>query len=202
MKLSQLLAGATAMAFVAGVASSAMADPGGTAATQQFQISGTVVSTCLLNVAAPNIALGNISINTVATSSPSTYFHMTTAGDILQAQLTGTAGCNSNSNVTLSKANGTEGLHNSTTAGFDQTVFTANIPYNFQLSWSGSNSFTPGAQPASPQSARVLPTEGNSSVATGAFASNVNFAFFAADPGLGLLAGTYKDTVTLTFTPS
>ncbi len=202
MKLSKLLSGATSMALVAGMASAAFADPGGTAASQQFAISGTVVSTCLLNVPAPNIALGNISINTNAASSSSTYFHMTTAGDILQAQLTGSAGCNSNSNVTLSKANGAEGLHNATTAGYDSGVFTANIPYNFQLAWTGSDNWTPGPQTGHPESAVVSPSQANSSIATGAFASAVNFAFYAADPGKGLLAGTYADTVTLTFTPS
>ena len=144
----------------------------------------------------------SIPINTNGNTAPSTYFTVS-AATVIQANVNdGSAGCNTNSTVTLTKANGATGLHNGTTAGYDNTVFTADLPYNIQASWNGVSNQAGGQKP-SQQSVQATPGEAAAPpLPTGAFASDVAIFLSVPDPTKALLAGDYTDSVTLTFTAS
>jgi hypothetical protein len=199
MKLSQLLAGATALAFAAGAASSALAASN----TQTFNVSGSVTATCLIYFSNTTGAIGNIPVNVVASSASSTYFHMTDTGGDSQTLL-GQGGCNDDNTVEITKGNGATGMTSTNTSSFDPAVFQNTLPYNVELGWTGTYG---GNQhgPSTPEN-EGLPLPPNSgdtgAFANGAFASSMNITFLVEDQPKALLSGTYTDTVMVTLTAS
>jgi len=106
-----------------------------------------------------------------------------------------TAGCNFNNTVTLSKANGSQGLLNSAPGGYDTNEFQANIPYQVAAT------FTAGAQGAvaAAGSQTLTAATGDASKVGnyGAWRSAMTMIVTAPTPGKALVAGSYQDTLTV-----
>ncbi|HEX3917690.1 MAG TPA: hypothetical protein VHW60_10160 [Caulobacteraceae bacterium] len=189
MKLSQLLAGATALAFAAGVASSAFAAPAPTT-NVPFALSGSVASSCLMSFASTSVPVGNNGVIPIDTNAAdtSTYFHMTDANDYgLEA---GFAGCNTASTVSVVKTNGANGLETNNTSAFDKSVLQNNLPYSVQFGFDHGANGDPVTVSAAGATITNQP----------AFSGSANISVVIPQATLGLVSGTYTDTVTVTLT--
>jgi hypothetical protein len=196
MKLSQLLAGATALALAAGMSASAMA----ATASVTFNVTGNVNESCLISFTNTNMPIGTIPIDTTATDPVGSYFHMTSNPS---STVVGQGGCNANNTVTITKGNGTPGLHNPTTAIYDPTQFTANLDYNAEVGWTGPYGFYgSGQHPNVNQGLPAGSETATASITNGAFASSMDVTAYIFTSPLALLAGTYSDTITVTLTAS
>ena len=189
MKPSNLLAGATALAFAVGVASSVSAAPPST--SQAFNLSGAVSAACLINFSSSAVPIGNtpgvIAIDTNAADT-TTYFHMTNANEYgFEA---GAAGCNTAATVVVAKTNGTTGLEDNNTSVYDKAVLQNTLPYQVQFGFDcGANGD------------KVLTTAGSNTLTNQpAFAGTANISVVVPQAPLGLVSGTYTDTVTVTLT--
>jgi hypothetical protein len=188
MKLSQLLAGATALAFTVGVASSALADTPST--NKPFALSGSVVSSCLMNFTTTAVPLGNNGVIPIDTNAAdtSTYFHMTDANDFgFEA---GFAGCNTASTVSVVKTNGATGLETDNKSKFDSSVLQNNLPYSVQFGFDHGANGDPVAVTAAGATITAQP----------AFSGAANISVTVPQAALGLVSGNYTDTVTVTLT--
>jgi hypothetical protein len=194
MKLSHLIVGGAALLFAAGQGVSAMAAD---SAAATFNVTGHVKDTCLIHFSSHSLALGDIAIDNTASDPATSYFHLIN-GPLFESQ-TGTGGCNDNNDITITKTNGAKGLHNTSTAKFDPTVFTADIPYEAAVNWTGIG------EGGSTVQLLALEAQTNQASATtvgiddnGPFASAMTVFINVPAPSQGLIAGDYTDTVTVT----
>ncbi len=197
MKLSHLLTGAAALAFAVGISASAYAADNDQVT---FNVTGHVKQTCLIHFDSHNLPIGDIPIDHNASDAVTSYFHMTSNPSATDV---GQGGCNDENDITISKGNGPTGLHNPTTAGYDPTVFTADLDYNAEVGWTGPYGFLgAGPHPSSDQGLPAGSGVGSATTATighnGAFASSMNVTAYIFTSPHALLAGTYSDTITVT----
>ncbi|VXC96737.1 hypothetical protein [Sphingomonas sp. AX6] len=167
--------------------------------TKTFALTGNVNKDCSYyigngDLANRNISLGTIGIRTNAGETVTNAFDMVgPAGAVITS---GTAGCNFNNTVTITKANGTDGLENQVASGYDTNQFQANLPYTVNANWTGvQGAGTIGA--GTGQSLTVGLNEATDQWTGGAWRSGFVLTFGVPVASLGLVAGTYTDTVTV-----
>lgn len=165
-----------------------------------FTLTGTVNPDCSFyagnNAAARNINFGTIGVRTGNGENVGDAFEMR-APAVVNIN-SGTAGCNTRNNVTISKLNGVDGMVNAAaaSAGFDTNQFTDNLPYTVNANWTGVNVGQVGA--GTGRSLTVATNEGSDTRDGGAWRSSFNMLVTIPTPNLGLVAGTYSDTLTVT----
>jgi len=163
-----------------------------------FNLSGSVNKDCSFyagnTASATNIDFGVIGIRTGNNENVNDAFEMVGPAEAEIESLT--AGCNFNNTVTLAKTNGNAGMVNSAPGGYDSDEFQANIPYLVNASWTGVPINTVGS--GTSQSLSVATTAANNSISQGAWRSDFELDIVAPVASLGLVAGDYSDTLTLT----
>jgi hypothetical protein len=169
--------------------------------TVAFSLSGTVQKDCSFyagnSSAATTLDFGVIGVRTGNNENVNSAFEM--VGPAVAAVDTLTAGCNFNNEVKIVKANGTQGMVNPTTSGYDSNQFQKNIPYSVNATWTGVPVNTVAA--GSGQTLNVADSAANGALQQGAWRSRMDIDFVApAITAKGLVAGAYSDTATLTLT--
>lgn len=166
--------------------------------TVNFALTGEVQKDCSFyagnNSSATNIDFGVIGVRTGNNENVGDAFEMV---DEAEAEIeTLTAGCNFNNRVTVAK-NDARGLVNQTASGFDNTQFQNNIPYTVQARWRGVTSQSAGTAPSN-QSVGLSTSQQTNSILQGAWRSAMDIDIVAPVAPLGLVAGNYTGTMTLT----
>lgn len=164
--------------------------------TNTWLIKGSVSKDCSYyggTSTAHTLDFGTIGVNTQSATSVGNAFDMVSPA--VATVNSSTAGCNFNNTVTLSKANGSQGLLNSAPGGYDTNEFQANIPYQVAAT------FTAGAQGAvaAAGSQTLTAATGDASKVGnyGAWRSAMTMIVTAPTPGKALVAGSYQDTLTV-----
>ena len=142
-----------------------------------------------------SINLGTIGVQTSNGVNVGDAFEMTAPAGVVITS--GTAGCNTNNTVTITKGNGTQGLLNTAASGFDSNQFTKNLPYSVNATWTGTPNLSAG-QAGVGQTLTVSDNEGSDSKTGGAWRSAFGMAVAIPAPNKGLVAGNYSDTLTVT----
>lgn len=141
-----------------------------------------------------NIDFGVIGIRTGNNENVSDAFEMV---DEAEAEIeTLTAGCNFNNTVSIAK-NNVLGLVNQTASGFDNTQFQNNIPYTVDARWRGVTNQLVGTAPSN-QVVSLTTGQQSASLSQGAWRSAMDIDITAPVAPLGLVAGNYTGTMTLT----
>lgn len=164
--------------------------------SNDFTLTGDVSKDCSFyggGTTGHTINLGQIGIRTGDNDNVSIAFNQAT--DMSANVNSATAGCNFNNTVTINKANGTVGLRNQNPGGFDPQQFTDRIPYSVAATWTGADV---NAQNSVAHTLTVADTAGGGSLNTGAWRSEFNMDVNMPAQTKGLVAGTYKDTITVT----
>lgn len=170
--------------------------------TRTFLLQGEVAKNCSYFIGTSNtpgqqtIDLGAIGIHNGDNQANNTLFTQvdTVGSDIQSSQ----AGCNTDNTITLTKKNGTSGLVNPSPGDYDNTQFTANIPYSVQVGITGVAQGQGSHAPTS-QLFTVSTSQSTGNMTVGAWRSLIGLhVVIPAQPSLGLLAGTYSDTMTVT----
>lgn len=165
-----------------------------------FTLTGNVTPDCSFyagnNAAARNINFGTIGVRTGSGENVGDAFEMR-APAVVNIN-TGTAGCNTRNKVTIAKLNGVDGMTNTAAAaaGYDSNQFTDNLPYTVNANWTGVNVGQVGA--GTGKSLTVGDNEASDDLDGGAWRSSFNMLVTIGTPNLGLVAGTYSDTLTVT----
>ncbi len=161
-----------------------------------FSLSGTVDKDCSFysgGVSNQAINLGTIGIRTGNNDNSTAMFDQT--APIAVHINTSSAGCNTQNQITITKGNGASGLLNNAVVAYDSNAFTKNIPYEVKADWTGVP-----LGPVAPGGAMTLTaatTDSFKAVQVGAWRSAFDININAPVPALGLIAGTYNDTVTV-----
>jgi hypothetical protein len=168
--------------------------------TVSFNMSGTVAQNCSYFSNSTNnqqsISLGAIGIKNGNSQNIGSLFNQI---DPIDFEITSTnAGCNTDNTVTVSK--GANGLSNPTTSGFDSSQFTNSIPYSIKV---GVAAATPAGTVGTGQfQGFTVPTTATTGSANyGAWRSKLDLTANIPAQSLGLVAGTYSDTITVTLAP-
>lgn len=161
-----------------------------------FTLTGTVDKDCSFysgGQSSQAINLGTIGVQTGNNVNNSLAFDQVSP---INAHInTSTAGCNTQNQVTITKTNGVSGLLNTASIAYDTAQFTNKIPYSVQAQWTGVGLGTPAA--GTTQTLTAATTDGFKAVQVGAWRSSFDLAINAPVPALGLIAGTYSDTITV-----
>ncbi|MXO49425.1 hypothetical protein GRI69_14305 [Erythrobacter vulgaris] len=164
--------------------------------TADFVISGQVDEACVLGAGGDlrDVDFGTIGIYADATSTVEQVF--TSVGTANGHTRTNLAGCNIQNTMTITKANGTQGLVNTAaaTGGYDGNVFQPNIPYSISATYTAGAPGTLVPQ-ASISQFQVDATEASDFKANAAWKSQAAFRIDLTDPTKALVAGNYSDTV-------
>lgn len=164
-----------------------------------FTLTGSVTKDCSFyagnNAAARNIDFGQIGVRTGNNENVTDAFEMVAPANAAIQSLT--AGCNFNNTVRLVKTNGVNGMVNNAAGGYDSNQFQANLPYSVAAAWTGTTNQS-GPQAGTPQSLAVAANAANNQISQGAWRSQFDLSVNVPTPNLGLVAGTYSDTLTLT----
>lgn len=213
MKFSHLIISAAVVALSATAAQAETvgnatyvnpANPGnvGTASSTEvadFTIQGQVDQACVLGAGGDlnDVNFGTIGIYADATSTVENVF--TAVGPANGHTRTNLAGCNTSNTMTVTKGNGVDGLVNASaaTAGYNQNVFQANIPYSIAVQYVAGAPGTLDPQGSISQF-QVSSTQNSNSKANAAWKSGAAFRIDLTDPTKALVAGNYSDTVTVT----
>jgi hypothetical protein len=161
-----------------------------------FSLSGTVDKDCSFysgGASTQAINLGTIGVQTGNNVNSSLAFDQ--AGPINAHINTSTAGCNTQNQVTITKANGAAGLLNTAAIAYDTAQFTNKIPYSVVATWTGVGLGVPAA--GTTQTLTAATTDAFKAVQVGAWRSSFDMNVNAPVPALGLIAGTYADTITV-----
>lgn len=165
-----------------------------------FTLTGTVNKDCSFyagnNAAARNINFGTIGVRTGNGENVGDAFEMRAPAGVVITS--GTAGCNTKNQVTISKQNGVDGMTNIAAAagGYDTNQFTDNLPYSVNAAWTGVGVGVVGA--GGPRSLTVSTNEASDNLQGGAWRSAFGMTVAIPQPNLGLVAGTYSDVLTVT----
>lgn len=164
----------------------------------EFDLSGTVNKDCSFYAgntdSATTIDFGVIGIRTGDNENVNNAFSM--VGDATADIETLTAGCNFNNRVIIAKDD-VRGLVNSAPGAYDTDQFTANIPYSVTANWTGVDRGVRAAGTAQTLEVDVSTRRGVER--QGAWRSAMDISIVApAQPGIGIVAGEYEGTVTLT----
>ncbi|MEO5867941.1 MAG: hypothetical protein ABIS14_10140 [Sphingomonas sp.] len=164
--------------------------------TNSFTLTGNVAKDCSFfggSSTSHSIPMGAIGVKNGNTENVPTAFNQ--AADFSFDLGTTSAGCNFNNTVTVSKS--AQGLVNAAAGGYDNTQFTANIPYSILAGLTGTTNTGAGAAGAYiPMT--VAANAASSSEHLGAWRSAFNMRVAVPAQTLGLVAGTYTDTITVT----
>jgi hypothetical protein len=166
--------------------------------TRSFFLTGSVAQDCSYYTGGSNsqtINLGAIGVRNGDAEDVGTLYNQVDTLNV-DNQSNG-AGCNTDNTVTVTKTNGANGLSNPTTSGFDTDNFTNHIPYSITTgikkataagvqTWGQYRSFTVGTGAST------------GSATFGAWRSQINVHVNIPAQSLGLVAGTYSDTITVT----
>lgn len=165
--------------------------------TNTWLIKGSVSKDCSYyggNSTSHTLDFGTIGVNTQANTSVNNAFDMVSpAGAVVTST---TAGCNFNNTVTLTKANGAQGLLNSAAGGYDTNEFQANIPYSVSAAFQGTTNQSAGAA-GSLQTVTAATGDASKVWTGGAWRSAMLLTVAAPTPGKALVAGNYQDTLTV-----
>ncbi len=168
--------------------------------TVSFNMSGTVAQNCsyFSNSAgnSQSISLGAIGIKNGNSQNIGSLFNQI---DPIDFEITSTnAGCNTDNTVTVTK--GANGLFNPSTSGYDSSQFTNSIPYSIKV---GVHAATLAGTVGTgiPQGFTVATTAQTGSANYGAWRSKLDLLANIPAQTLGLVAGTYSDTITVTLAP-
>jgi len=171
--------------------------PATTSVTNSFTLSGTVNKDCSYYSGAANnqvsIPLGAIGVRNGNTETTSNLFNQNGGFNV---EITSTsAGCNTENTVTVSHA--ANGLVNPNPGSYDSTQFTAKIPYTIVT---GLAHATPLGTTAAGtfQTFSVAPNTASNSADYGAWRSSMTVTAQIPAQTLGLVAGTYSDTIVVT----
>lgn len=165
--------------------------------SRAFTLRGNVSRDCSFytgnNEAARTIDFGQIGIQTGDNENDDTAFEMV---DDLEAEITTvTAGCNTNSEVRISK-NDIRGLVNNSGFGYDTNEFTANIPYSVTANWTGVNVGQVAA--GTPQTLTLAANANESFKTQGAWRSRMSIDVNAQRINdRGLISGVYEGVMTV-----
>lgn len=165
--------------------------------TNSFTLTGTVAPDCSYYSGAANnqtnIPLGAIGVRNGNTETVNNLFNQVGAFNV---EITSTsAGCNTNNKVTVT--HNADGLVNPTAANYDTNNFTTKIPYTIVT----------GLQYATPigttgagiyQAFTVAPNTASNNASYGAWRSRMTVTAQIPAQSLGLVAGTYSDTIVVT----
>ncbi len=166
--------------------------------TTTFTLSGSVNKDCSIylgnSATSRNVNFGVIGVRTGDNENVADAFEM--VGPAAAAISSSTAGCNFNNTLTLTKANGVNGMVNAAAGGYDSSQFQANIPYSVQAQFTGVNVNAVGA--GSTRTLTVATTDNTEALASGAWRSALNLTINAPVAANALVAGNYSDTLTLT----
>jgi hypothetical protein len=161
-----------------------------------FTLTGTVAKDCSFFSGATQthqINLGAIGVKNGNSESAATAF--TQAAPFNFDIQTTSAGCNFDNTVTLAKS--ANGLVNTAPGGYDSSEFTANIPYKATVGV--QKAVNAGATGTGIYHAFVVDVAQNTgNMHLGAWRSLLTLNVNAPAQTLGLVAGTYSDTMTLT----
>ena len=165
--------------------------------TNTWLIKGAVSKDCSYyggSSTAHTLDFGTIGVNTQSNTSVGNAFDMVSAATATVASTT--AGCNFNNTVTLSKANGAQGLLNNAAGGYDSNEFQANIPYSVAAKFQGTTNQSAGAA-GSLQTVTAATGDASKVWTGGAWRSDMILTINAPTPGKALVAGDYQDTLTV-----
>jgi hypothetical protein len=180
------------------VISGGSAGNNGTASTSDgatFTLKGEVDTDCAYYTgnASTTIDFGTIGIYASDNTGPANAFDMTAPANV--SIDTNLAGCNTSNTVTVSK-NDIRGLVNNSGAGYDSSVFQANLPYSVTGSYKAG---AVGSTAAATQNAWInLGANANSTSAShGAWKSAMSLDVNIPVPSKSLLAGNYEGQLTV-----
>ncbi|AMK18314.1 MULTISPECIES: hypothetical protein [Sphingobium] len=164
--------------------------------TAKFTLSGTVDKDCSFYSGGQQtqaINLGTIGVRTGNNDNVTIAFNQN--GAINANVNTSTAGCNTQNQITITKGNGASGLLNAAAIAYDTNQFTNKIPYSVKATWQG---VALGAPTTGTQQTLTATTDDSfKAVQVGAWRSAFNLDVNAPVQPLGLIAGTYSDTITV-----
>ena len=168
--------------------------------TVAFNLSGTVAQNCSYfsnsNSNSQSINLGAIGIKNGNSQNIGSLFNQIDPIDV-EIQSTN-AGCNTDNTVTVSK--GANGLSNPTTSGYDSSQFTNSIPYSVKVGVAAAT--LAGTVGTGQFQGFTVPTTATTGSANyGAWRSTLDLTANIPAQSLGLVAGTYSDTITVTLQP-
>ncbi len=165
--------------------------------TNSFVLTGTVAKDCSYYSGAPSgtttIPLGAIGVRNGNTETVNNLFNQVAAFNV---EITSTsAGCNTDNKVTVSHA--ADGLVNANPGSYDSNAFTAKIPYTIVT---GIQNATPQGTTGAGiyQSFTVAPNTASNNANYGAWRSRMTVTAQIPAQSLGLVAGTYSDTIVVT----
>ncbi len=166
--------------------------------TENFTLTGNVAKDCSFwdeGTQTHNISIGAIGVKNGNNEAVSNLFNQ--AGDFSIEITTTSAGCNFNNTVTVAKS--VAGLqHQGPASGFDNTQFTDHIPYSVKVGiHSATANQTTGAVGAF-VGTTVATTDASQSLTLGAWRSSLDLQAQVPAQTLGLVAGNYSDTITVT----
>lgn len=165
--------------------------------TNTWTINGNVTKDCSYyggSSTSHTLNFGQIGVNTLNNTSVNNAFDMLSPATANVNSTT--AGCNFNNTVTISKANGANGLVNAAAGGYDSNEFQANIPYSVAASFTATTNQT-GPAAGSAQTLTAATGDATKVGNYGAWRSSLNMLITAPTPGKALVAGNYSDTLTV-----
>lgn len=161
-----------------------------------FTLKGKVSKDCSFYMGDVNNVLdfGQIGINTHDDAGLDVAFDMV---DDAEAEIeTNVAGCNTENTITIAKENGA--MESNYTGAFDKDQFTNRLKYRVQASWTGVNAGGSGGQSASTKTLNVGLNEQDDTRNQGAWKSHFKVKITIPAPAESLVAGTYRDKLTIT----
>ncbi|MDP5281313.1 hypothetical protein Q9Q95_20475 [Sphingomonas sp. DG1-23] len=166
--------------------------------TNTWLIKGTVTKDCSYyggSSTSHTLDFGTIGVNTNSNTNVNSAFEMVSPASAVVNSTT--AGCNFNNTVTLTKANGAQGLRNLAAGGYDSNQFQANIPYSVGASFTATTNTSAGAV-GSPLTVTAAEGDASKVWTGGAWRSDMTLTINAPNPtGKALVAGNYSDTLTV-----
>lgn len=207
MKIASILVGVAIAALSASAASAQVAtyvnpaNPGNqnvsATAAATFTLTAKVSPACFIGGfnTARTLDFGTLGIFGDASSGLDKAF--TLRGDSNGHIRTSDAGCNTSNTVTVSKTGGANGMSTDRTAGYDQGVFQANLPYSVNAMY---NAGAKGALVTAPGIRHAILAANAGGVGeqqNGAWRSGLAIRIDIPVPAKALIAGTYTDTVTV-----
>lgn len=165
--------------------------------TNNFTLQGEVAKDCsFFGGANPNhtIDLGAIGVRNDNNETTANLFNQISGFTYDIA--TTSAGCNFNNTVTVT--HNANGLSNPNAGGFDSNQFTDHIPYTISIGIAQATTSQSGGQPGAYTNFTVAQGSSTNSKALGAWRSSVHIDAQIPAQSLGLVAGTYSDTIEIT----
>lgn len=190
--------GGPALAFNANIAIPNDTSSATPTVSTAFTLTGSVARDCSYfnnNSGTHTIPLGAIGVYNSNNEDIANLFNQVSNFSI---EMTSTsAGCNFANTITVSKANGVQGLLNSAPGGYDSNNFTANIPYTAKIGISNVSTNTSAPAVGTYHTFQAAANEASKSQTYGAFRSRITLNAIVPAQSLGLVAGTYSDTITI-----